>query len=49
LNYDPDFIVPYIERYAKGEFTDSEVEYSSDYRPEYIQWLAVNALGEIGT
>jgi hypothetical protein len=49
LNYDSDFIVPYIERYAKGEFTDSEVEYSSDYRPEYIQRLAANALGEIGT
>lgn len=44
LKYRADFIIPYMERYAAGEFTDKEIKYSGDYNPEYIQKLAVAAL-----
>lgn len=44
LKHRADFIIPYIERYAAGEFMDSEVRYSGDYNQEYIQKLAMAAL-----
>lgn len=44
LRFDPEFILPYIERYAAGDFTQRELEYSCDYRPEYIQSLATNVI-----
>lgn len=44
LKYEPDFIMPYIQRYADGKFTDRELEYSRNYNPDYIQELAMAAL-----
>lgn len=44
LKFEPEFIKPYMERYAAGEFTDSEVKYNSEYRPAYIQKIAMKAL-----
>jgi hypothetical protein len=40
LKYAPDFIRPFIERYAKGAFTDQELKDMGDIRPEYVQELA---------
>lgn len=38
LKYDNDFIKPYLERYAKGEFNDNELNYIAyfGYKIEYI-------------
>lgn len=36
LKYDPEFIKPYIERYAKGEFTETELEISNNIKTEYM-------------
>lgn len=44
LKYEPDFIMPYIQRYADGKFTDRELKYSRNYNPNYIQELAMAAL-----
>ena len=46
LKYDADFILPYMERYAQGEFAPFELEYSKDYNPEYIQAFAANIIQE---
>lgn len=46
LKYDADFIMPYMERYAQGEFAPFELEYSKDYNPEYIQTFAANIIQE---
>lgn len=46
LKYDADFILPYMERYAQGEFAPFELEYSKDYNPEYIQAFAANMIQE---
>ena len=40
LKYAPDFIKPYIERYAIGEFTYGERQGMRDIRPEYMQEVA---------
>ena len=36
LKCDPEFIKPYIERYAKGEFTEIELETNNDIKTEYM-------------
>lgn len=36
LKYDPDFIMPYIERYSAGEFTAEELEKNPEIQTEYI-------------
>ncbi len=38
--YDPAFIEPYIERYAKGDFTQQELENMGSIRPAYVQGVA---------
>lgn len=40
LKYAPDFIKPYIERFAKGAFTNQERSDMGEIRPEYVQELA---------
>ncbi len=40
LKHAPDFIRPYIERYAKGAFTDQDLKGMGDIRPEYVQKVA---------
>ena len=44
--YDADFIVPYVERYSNGEFTENEAKWleNSHYDPEYIIDLAKEIL-----
>lgn len=44
LRCDSGFISPYIERYAQGRFTQPELSYILDYKPEYIQSLAQSCL-----
>lgn len=36
LKYDPNFITPYINRYATGEFTENEKNTNADIRAEYM-------------
>ena len=36
IRYDPQFITPYLERYATADFTKEELERLGDIRPEYI-------------
>lgn len=36
IRYDPQFITPYLERYANADFTKEELERLGDIRPEYI-------------
>ena len=36
LEYDPEFIKPYIERYSQGEFTKNELEINKDIKTEYM-------------
>jgi len=38
--YDPEFIQPYITRYARGEFTLKEQKDMGDIRPEYVREVA---------
>ena len=40
LKYAPDFIKPYIDLYAKGEFTKRQRLDMGDIRPEYVMELA---------
>ena len=42
LDFDKEFIVPYIHRYAKGDFNNNEKQYieATCYNPEYIIGLA---------
>ena len=44
--YESDFIIPYIERYANGEFNDNEKEFMAKayYREDYIVNLSKNYL-----
>ena len=44
--YEPASIAPYIERYAEGDFTQSELSENSEIRPEYIQAVARRVLTE---
>lgn len=45
MKYEPNLMTMYIKRFATGKFT--EQEQAGDYNTEYIQRLAVNALGEM--
>lgn len=42
LKYDPSFIEPYIERYAKGDFTEQEMKWMEEccWKSEYVILLA---------
>lgn len=42
LKYDPSFIEPYIERYAKGEFNEKEMKWMEEccWKSEYVVSLA---------
>lgn len=36
LRYDPEFIKPYIARYAKGDFTENELAVNEDIKTDYM-------------
>ena len=36
LKYDPEFIKPYIQRYANGDFSDNELQLNKDIKTEYM-------------
>ncbi len=40
MRFDPDFASPYIERYAKNEFTENERSNMGEISPEYIAKIA---------
>lgn len=46
LKYDKGFITPYIERYAQGDYSQFELDYSKDYNPGYIQAFAADMIKE---
>lgn len=46
--YDADFIRPYLQRYARREFTDTEREALEDIREDYIYGVATELLQQAG-
>ena len=44
LKYNRDFILSYLQRYAKGELNEKEIKVNENIRLEYIMDFAKNAI-----